>query len=160
MVVAAFFLAGCVFTSLVEYWAHRLMHRHPGLGRAHRRHHRASAGQGVLRELWDYLRYGFVLMLPMFPVSLEAGIGWLGGCLACSLFAAYAHQLQHENPAACFWMRAPLHHIHHRDNLWHHNFGLSLDVWDRVFGTYKRVEWKREADPGRPARGPLRVRWW
>ncbi len=34
-----------------------------------------------------------------------------------------------------------------RCSMWHHNFGISFDVWDRVFRTYKAVEWKPEKKP-------------
>ena len=28
--------------------------------------------------------------------------------------------------------------------MWNYNFGISIDLWDRVFGTYKDVEWNPE----------------
>ena len=28
--------------------------------------------------------------------------------------------------------------------MWHTNFGISIDLWDRVFGTYRVVDWKPE----------------
>ena len=45
-------------------------------------------------------------------------------------------------------MARPLHHQHHTHKLWFHNFAISVDVWDRVFGTYKDLDW-------RPARRPF-----
>ena len=28
--------------------------------------------------------------------------------------------------------------------MWRHNFGISLDIWDRLFATYKPVDWQPE----------------
>ena len=29
----------------------------------------------------------------------------------------------------------PTHYVHHKFNMWHYNFGIALDIWDRVFRT-------------------------
>lgn len=44
--------------------------------------------------------------------------------------------------------------------MWHHNFGLAVDWWDRVFGTYKSVEWLTDKELQQPERGYLQLRWW
>jgi sterol desaturase/sphingolipid hydroxylase (fatty acid hydroxylase superfamily) len=75
-------------------------------------------------------------------------------------FAAYAHQLQHEKPELVFWLGRPVHHLHHRDNMWRDNFGISLDIWDRVFATYKAAEWRPDHPPnGYPLRRYVDIRW-
>ena len=28
--------------------------------------------------------------------------------------------------------------------MWKSNFGISIDLWDRVFGTYRWVDWQPE----------------
>jgi sterol desaturase/sphingolipid hydroxylase (fatty acid hydroxylase superfamily) len=61
--------------------------------------------------------------------------------------AAYAHQVQHDRPELVFWLPRPVHHLHHKHKMWHHNFGILVDFWDRIFGTYKVVEWKPEKRP-------------
>jgi sterol desaturase/sphingolipid hydroxylase (fatty acid hydroxylase superfamily) len=30
--------------------------------------------------------------------------------------------------------------------MWQHNFGISFNLWDKVFGTYKDVDWKPKKD--------------
>jgi hypothetical protein len=35
-----------------------------------------------------------------------------------------------------------------------------VDWWDHVFGTYKLVEWRAEAEQVFPNRGFLQLRWW
>jgi sterol desaturase/sphingolipid hydroxylase (fatty acid hydroxylase superfamily) len=154
------FAIAFVLASFVEYWVHRLMHRPLRLGERHRDHHRRNEGQGVLWEFFDYVKGTLPVMLPMFLVSVVAGLGWTLGGLTYAAFSAYAHQLQHENPTRCFWMKMPVHYVHHQYNMWHHNFGLGVDWWDHVFGTYKLVEWRAEAEQVFPNRGFLQLRWW
>ncbi|MEB3358384.1 MAG: sterol desaturase family protein [Synechococcales bacterium] len=161
MLAALFFVRAFIFASLVEYWMHRLMHASPRVGQRHRDHHRRNEGQGVLWEFLDYVKGSFVAMLIPFFFSIEAGMGWVAGAIAYAAFSAYAHQLQHENPTRCFWMKMPVHYVHHKYNMWHHNFGLAVDWWDHVFGTYKPVEWLTEQErDGATDRGYLALRWW
>jgi len=142
-VTAAWLAGGFVFASLMEYWGHRLIHSiRWGPGKTHREHHARGTAQGVLLEFWDYFKYGWVLMWPPFLISLPAGIGWVLGANAFIFFSAFGHQVQHENPKQCFWMPRPVHYMHHAHNQWHHNFGMAIDIWDRVFGTYKPMEWE------------------
>jgi sterol desaturase/sphingolipid hydroxylase (fatty acid hydroxylase superfamily) len=150
------FLVALVVGSLVEYWGHRVMHAWL-LKKKHAEHHRDGFGQGWLWEFFDY----FTGTIPLMPLglihSVEAGSGFAAGGVAFAAFAAYSHQLQHEMPELCFWMRRPVHYIHHKDHMWRANFGISLDIWDRVFGTYKATEWK----PAKryPVSGFFRIKW-
>lgn len=153
------FAIAFVAASLVEYWVHRLMHRSLRLGQRHRDHHRRNEGQGVAWEFLDYVKGSIIVLLPMFWVSLAAGIGWTLGGIVYAAFSSYAHQLQHENPTRCFWMQMPVHYVHHKYNMWHHNFGLGVDWWDHVFGTYKPVDWLAD-EPDQPEKGMLQLRWW
>ncbi len=44
-----------------------------------------------------------------------------------------------------------------------YNFGMALDVWDRVFRTYKPVEeskWREGLDPELAKKSLLEIRWW
>jgi sterol desaturase/sphingolipid hydroxylase (fatty acid hydroxylase superfamily) len=137
-ITAAWAVGGFVFSSFMEYWGHRWIHTiNWGPGITHREHHARGTAQGVLLEFWDYFKYGWLLMWPPFLISMAAGIGWVVGSNAFILFSSFAHQLQHENPKKCFWMPMPIHYVHHANHQWHHNFGMALDVWDRIFGTYK-----------------------
>lgn len=149
-----------IFSSFVEYWIHRLMHHSPRFGERHRDHHRRNEGQGVIWEFRDYVKGAAIAMLLPFAISLNVGLGWLIGALAFALFSAYAHQLQHENPRKCFWMSMPVHYVHHKYQMWHHNFGLAVDWWDYVFGTYKKVDWLADEDSQVPQRGYLELQWW
>ncbi len=154
-------LSALVVSSLVEYWGHRLMHQRWMLGRRHAEHHRVGTGQGVLGEFRDYLGAVPIIGWLGFLYSVQAGMAFLAGAVFFGFFAAYSHQINHERPELLFWMPRPLHHQHHVHKLWFHNFAISVDVWDRVFGTYKPIEW-------RPARRPFdhplgafcRIKWY
>ena len=136
------FLIAFPIGTLVEYWGHRMMHAWL-LKKKHAEHHRDGWGQGWLGEFYDYV-VGTIYMIPLgFLHSVEAGFGFGGGALLFAAFAAYSHQLQHEKPELCFWMSNPVHYLHHYKHMWKKNFGISCDIWDRVFGTYQKVEWAR-----------------
>jgi sterol desaturase/sphingolipid hydroxylase (fatty acid hydroxylase superfamily) len=136
------FLIGVVVGSFVEYWGHRAMHTFL-LKKKHVLHHKEGGAQGWFWEFLDYvLGAGFILPIG-FLHSIEAGISFAGGALTYAAFAAYSHQLQHERPELCFWLVRPVHKIHHGEQMWRHNFGIGVDIWDRVFGTYKKVVWVR-----------------
>jgi sterol desaturase/sphingolipid hydroxylase (fatty acid hydroxylase superfamily) len=160
------FLAGLIVGSLVEYVVHRFMHSGKLLGKVHARHHKNGWGQGVLGEFKDYIVGGIPVQATAFLVcyfllgSVAAGVGFLIGGFVYAVLAAYAHQLQHERPELVFWMPRPVHHLHHKHHMWHHNFGILLDVWDRVFGTYKVVEWQPERRPFQhPLRSFFQIKW-
>lgn len=135
-------VAGFLVTSLAEYWIHRLMHWSILLGDRHLEHHRRNVGQGMMAELLDYLKSGAPLMLLPFVFSWSIGLGWFLGCFSFAVLAAYAHQLQHDCPDRCFWLAMPVHYVHHKYGMWHHNFGITVDWWDRCFGTYKPMPWQ------------------
>jgi sterol desaturase/sphingolipid hydroxylase (fatty acid hydroxylase superfamily) len=158
--MVAWFIGAFVVSSLVEYWVHRLMHKSQKIGQRHWDHHKRNEGQGVLWEFLDYVKGSAIAMLVVFLVSFEAGMSWLLGALTYAVFSAYAHQLQHENPRKCFWMKMPVHYVHHKYGMWEHNFGLGVDWWDFVFGTYKPVDWLTEDELNRPERNYLELRWW
>lgn len=161
MVAIASFIGAFVFASFVEYWVHRLMHYKPqSVGKRHLDHHKRNEGQGVVGEFFDYVKGSAIAMLIPLLFSLEFGLGWLAGALVFAAFSAYAHQLQHENPTKCFWMKMPVHYVHHKYGQWHHNFGLAVDWWDHLFGTYKSTDWLTEEELSHANRGYFELRWW
>jgi sterol desaturase/sphingolipid hydroxylase (fatty acid hydroxylase superfamily) len=136
------FLFAFFIGTLIEYGVHRLMHAGKFLHKKHAKHHQAAQGQGWLGEFKDYFLPGVAIIWAGFLFSWAAGIGFAFGCFAYACLAAYAHQLQHENPDLVFWLPRPVHHLHHNNRMWHHNFGILVDFWDRVFGTYKKVDYE------------------
>lgn len=133
-------LSAALLGTFVEYWGHRLMHSGYLLRKHHAKHHQAGSGQGWLREFRDYAVPSTPFCMLGFLVSPELGAGLLTGGLLYAAIAAYAHQAQHENPQLIWWMAQPVHSVHHFHREWHHNFGITVDWWDHVFGTYKAHE--------------------
>jgi sterol desaturase/sphingolipid hydroxylase (fatty acid hydroxylase superfamily) len=153
------FLIALVFSSLVEYWGHRAMHAWL-LRKKHAEHHRDQDAQGWLGEFWDYFVGTFALLWFGFLWSVGAGIGFALGGLVFACWSAYNHQIQHENPELCFWLARPVHHLHHREKMWKHNFGISSGLWDCVFGTYKAAEWKpQKRARDYPLLSFVRIKW-
>jgi sterol desaturase/sphingolipid hydroxylase (fatty acid hydroxylase superfamily) len=141
--IIIFFSLAFVFASFVEYWVHRLMHFAPKtIGKRHCEHHKKNVGQGFWKEFLDYLKGSFILMCVVFPFSWQLGWAWFMGGLSYAVFAAYGHQIQHEDPSKCFWLKMPVHYVHHSYNQWYHNFGLAVDWWDIIFKTYQPLEWE------------------
>ena len=131
------FVTAAFVATFVEYWGHRLMHFGKLLGKHHAGHHAKGTGQGWLREFRDYAVPSIPGLGLGFLVSPAVGVGWFAGGLSYAACAAFAHQLQHERPTQVFWLTQPVHAVHHHHQEWHHNFGLTVDFWDRVFGTYR-----------------------
>jgi sterol desaturase/sphingolipid hydroxylase (fatty acid hydroxylase superfamily) len=156
------FILAFILASFAEYWIHRLMHMYPKFGRditPHYQHHQENYGQGVILEFREYSKV-VVLSLLAFLISVPVGISVLLGSFAFAAFSAYAHQLQHDNPTLCFWLEMPVHYVHHKYEQWDCNFGLAFDWWDKVFGTYKSVDWLTEEELNRPEQSHWQVRWW
>ncbi len=142
------FLIALFIGTLVEYLVHRAMHAGKFLHKKHAKHHQANHAQGWLGEFKDYFLPGLVIIWVGFLYSIGAGIGFAVGCFVYASLAAYSHQLQHENPDLVFWLPRPVHHLHHHGKMWHHNFGILVDFWDRVFGTYKKVDYEPKKKRG------------
>ena len=139
--VSAFGFA-LIFGTFVEYVVHRLMHAGKMLHKKHAKHHQKGHAQGWLGEFKDYFLPSLLIIWIGFPISIGAGIGFAIGAFVYASMAAYAHQVQHENPDLVFWLKRPVHHLHHSQKMWKHNFGILVDFWDKVFGTYKKVDWE------------------
>ncbi|MGH7005470.1 MAG: sterol desaturase family protein [Alphaproteobacteria bacterium] len=137
-----------VFGTLAEYVIHRMMHwgiLHPD---GHRYHHETDDARTFLRDFIDYGTPAALLCWPGFLVSLTSGFGWMFGALVYAALASYAHQIQHANADLVFWMRRPVHRLHHVHDMKTQNFGVLVDWWDRLFGTYAAIEWPREKNAG------------
>jgi sterol desaturase/sphingolipid hydroxylase (fatty acid hydroxylase superfamily) len=155
------FLAALFVGTFVEYFVHRLMHSRYLLGHKHAEHHRDGWGQGWLGEFRDYLMGVLVILWVGFLYSVPAGVGFAVGGVVYAALAAYAHQLQHERPEMVFWLWRPVHHLHHKHHMWHTNFGILVDFWDRLLGTYKAVDWRPERRPWQyPFRSFFQIRWY
>ncbi len=134
-------LLALLFSTFMEYTIHRLMHARYVLGTKHLEHHKEGTGQGWWGEFLDYFLPTIPFLWFGFLYSVAAGIGWALGGFIYACIAAYAHQVQHDNPDLVFWLKKPVHHLHHKEKMWHHNFGITFSFWDKVFGTYDDTDW-------------------
>jgi sterol desaturase/sphingolipid hydroxylase (fatty acid hydroxylase superfamily) len=141
-------LGAVVMATLVEYFIHRLMHWGILYAEGHRWHHRSNDARSFLRDFFDYGTGAAALCWLGFVVSTASGFGWMLGAFVYAALASYSHQIQHANPYLVFWMRRPVHSLHHARNMRSQNFGILVDWWDRVFGTYLPIEGPRPR-PGR-----------
>lgn len=154
------FVLALLFGTLAEYVTHRLMHVGTFFHKVHAKHHQAANGQGWWGEFRDYLLPSLPILSLGFLYSDTTGIGFAIGGLVYAAWAAYAHQLQHENPELVFWMRVPIHYAHHHHHMWRHNFGISVSIWDHVFRTYKKVDWRPRKRPFQyPLHSFIRIQW-
>lgn len=130
------FIAAFLVGSFAEYVVHRMSHFGWVIVDIHANHHLTNISQGVWREFRGYWLPAVPFMGAGFLVSIWAGIGGVVGATVFALVAAYAHQLSHEAPDLIFWQRVPVHYVHHRYGQSEVNFGIAVDWWDRLFGTF------------------------
>jgi hypothetical protein len=121
-------VTGLLLASFFEYAVHRLMHKGNFLGKRRAQHPRGFEAQGWWGEFSDYALPGLLIAWLEFSVSISAGIGFAVGTIGYATFAAYAHQVQHEKPHLAFWIDAPIHYLHHRENMWHHNDAIGASI--------------------------------
>lgn len=137
--VAAVFGA-LVLATLGEYFVHRLMHWGVLYPEGHRWHHESNEARSFLRDFLDYGTAAAAFCWLGFLVSTTSGFGGMLGAFVYAALASYSHQIQHANPDLVFWMQRPVHRLHHANKMTGSNFGILVDWWDRVFGTYRPVE--------------------
>jgi sterol desaturase/sphingolipid hydroxylase (fatty acid hydroxylase superfamily) len=155
----AFFIA-ILYATFVEYTMHRFMHAGFVYGDQHAKHHEEGTGKGWYEEFLNYSLPSLTILWFGFLYSPVAGIGFAAGGLLAAAFGAYAHQLQHERPELVFWLPRPVHHLHHKHRMVRHNFGISVDLWDRLFGTYRPGVWEPEKKPSEyPLASFFNIRW-
>jgi sterol desaturase/sphingolipid hydroxylase (fatty acid hydroxylase superfamily) len=155
---------GALAGSLVEYWVHVLMHRRVFLSRTHFNHHREPEGETWFKQFAYYVLGSLPAVAAVAAACwwggvVPLGVGFAVGAVGWAAWVSYAHTLQHHRPELAFWMRRPVHHLHHRYEMSRHNFGLSVDWWDRAFGTYKAVPWDPPAAARRSVRDLLTIPW-
>ena len=147
MAFAGAAIAAVTSGTFFEYFVHRAMHWGLLYPEGHRWHHESNDPRTFMRDVCDYGVGAAALSWIGFLVSSTSGFGWMLGALAYTLLASYAHQIQHANPGLVFWMMRPVHRLHHAGAKG--NYGILIDWWDRLFGTYRPIDLVYPA----PARG-------
>ena len=150
---AAILAAMLLLDSFAAYWMHRLMHVTPVLWRVHRVHHADSA-----LDVSTSLRNHPLELLLTVPTSALVVI--LVGAPPSVIVVSQTLFI-----AAALWQHADLrlpplldralslgivtprlHRVHHSPERKLHdsNFGDSITLWDRIFGTFEGKQHRRE----------------
>lgn len=127
---SAYAALGVLLWTLVEYWGHRsVLHTFFWHGN-HERHHKHPHEFGVY-PVWQMpLVWGAVFIAAPADVFCGLMIGYVW-------FLSLHHVLHHVRLAQGSWLHnyERWHDQHH--TLTHFNYGVTTQVWDRVFGTYR-----------------------
>ena len=141
---------------LSYYIYHVLAHRVPLLWELHKVHHSAELMVGVTKDRvhpldeimnrwWDGiipgLTYGIWLFFASDPVELTIfglNVYFLRNAVLMMDFVRHTHLKLSYGRWLNYVLLCPHYHqLHHSvaEHHWHKNFGLSLSIWDRMFGT-------------------------
>lgn len=127
---------------LYFYWAHRLMHTRALYERVHLVHHKSNnpsplsafafhPTEAVLEALPVF---SLLLLVPLMPWAIFV---FQLLSLAINVYGHLGIELTPrwwlDSWAGKLFNTTTHHHLHHRSNKY--NFGLYLNVWDRMFGT-------------------------
>lgn len=134
----AMVLAGGILWTLAEYLIHRFAFHHvPLLKPVHMAHHHAPRELNGTPTLLTVLIFVVGVYVP-----LGAMIGWrmaaaatAGVMLGYLAYVSVHYVVHHMGSGGLRPLRRliKLHAVHHHDT--EHNFGVTSDFWDRVFGT-------------------------
>lgn len=138
-----FTLAGTLLYFLLTdaglYFAHRLLHRPALFRRIHRWHHRNTVPTAFTAHAMhpaEFFLYQAIMLLPalVFPI-------YYLGLIVLLLYQNCVALVDHSGirfRSHLPWQPPPLFHDdHHR--YFHVNYGQNLGLWDRLFGTQRRV---------------------
>jgi sterol desaturase/sphingolipid hydroxylase (fatty acid hydroxylase superfamily) len=141
---------------LSYYLYHRLQHRIPVLWELHKVHHSAEVMIGVTKDRvhpideimnrwWDGLIpglcYGIWLFFALDPVELTVfglNVYVLRNVILMMDVVRHTHlKLSYGRHVSTILLSPHYHQLHHSlaEKHWDKNFGLSLSIWDRIFGT-------------------------
>lgn len=132
-----------ILVDFLSWWTHRLLHRVPFLWNFHKVHHsvKEMGFAAHLRYHWmETIVYKSIQYVPM------AMIGF--GIEDFFIVHMFALAIGHLNHANLGWDYGPLKYVlnNPKMHIWHHakdlgpnkygvNFGISLSLWDYIFGT-------------------------
>jgi sterol desaturase/sphingolipid hydroxylase (fatty acid hydroxylase superfamily) len=140
----AHLLLGFVVRDFVQWWTHRLLHRVPWLWRFHQVHHSVEQMGFAAHLRYHWMENVVYRTIEYLPLAL-IGIG-LRDFFAIHLFTLAVGHFNHANFSLPL---GPLKYLFNNPDMhiWHHakhmpsshphgiNFGLTLSVWDYLFGT-------------------------
>ena len=128
-----------VVTDGVLYGAHRLLHRKTLFRWIHRVHHRwtsPTAFTAAAMHPIEFATYQAIMLAPLFVLPIH-----VVGLVAVLVYQNTIALLDHSGVAlgsVLPWQPPPRFHDDHHVHF-HVNYGQTLGLWDRVFGTWRRA---------------------
>lgn len=156
VMLVAFTVTMLIAYDLSYYLYHRMQHRFPILWELHKVHHSAQVMIGVTKDRvhpideimnrwWDGvipgLCYGIWLFFALDPVELTifgVNVYALRNIILMMDFVRHTHlKLSYGRHLNAVLLSPHYHQLHHSvaERHWDKNFGLTLSIWDRLFGT-------------------------
>lgn len=145
------FTVAFVLQDLARYWMHYAHHRVPLLWRFHRVHHSSehmNASSGLRMHVVDFVQLNMIPVV-LFGLLLDCRsfhpTVWLGVSVVVYAMDAWTHgniAMDLRGPVARWWdtlfVNPCFHSWHHARDWRKHdgNYGQTLAVWDRLFGTH------------------------
>lgn len=146
MLILIFFL-GVAFWTFTEYMLHRFLgHVHKGKNffkAEHLQHHSkanyfAPAYKKAIMAVVVSVK--LVLVISLFT-SIQVAIAFILGFVTMySIYEMMHYRFHSKEPVARPFIILRKHHFYHHFHNPKMNLGLTTRFWDRVFGTFKRVE--------------------
>ncbi len=139
--LAALFAIGWTAWTLTEYLMHRFVFHHfPLFTAMHLAHHKEPHELIGTPTIVTLAAFALLVFWPMHAFAgLEQASALSAGMMSGYLAYVGVHYIVHNvGSGGLPWMKRliRLHAVHHHDI--HHNFGVTTDIWDRVFGTLAR----------------------
>lgn len=139
-------IAAILLLDMLIYWQHRLMHAVPLLWRLHRMHHSDLAFDVSTAVRFHPLEIGLSMLIKMAAVLLLGADP--GAVILFEVILSSASLFEHanlrltkrlDNVLRCLIVTPDMHRVHHSVHQLEtdSNFGFSLSVWDRLFGSYR-----------------------
>jgi 3-mercaptopyruvate sulfurtransferase SseA/sterol desaturase/sphingolipid hydroxylase (fatty acid hydroxylase superfamily) len=140
----AHLVVGFFVRDYVQWWIHRLLHRVPFLWKFHKVHHSVEQMGFAAHLRYHWMENVVYRTLEYIPLAL-IGIG-LGDFFIIHIFTLAVGHWNHSNINVNI---GPLKYIFNNPamHIWHHsyelpeerkygaNFGLTLSIWDYIYGT-------------------------
>jgi lathosterol oxidase len=132
-------IAYFVLTDGVLYGAHRLLHRKALFRAIHRVHHKWTSPTpftAMAMHPVEFALYQAIMIAPLFVLPIH-----VVGLVIVLVYQNTIALLDHSGVAlgsVLPWQPPPRFHDDHHVHF-HVNYGQTLGVWDRVFGTWRRA---------------------
>lgn len=141
MAGCAMVLAGVMTWTLAEYLIHRFAFHHaPILKPIHMAHHDAPRGLSGTPTFVTLIVFYAMVYWPLKVLMGPdlASTGTAGLMLGYLAYVSVHYIVHHRGSGGVRMVRKLIrvHAVHHHDT--NHNFGVTSDLWDRVFGTLAR----------------------